>query len=394
MAAALQTVGVELQHPTYFSGRIKEKNTVAPREFIQDVVRRKEKNRWDDDHTMAYVAGSLIGKAAVWFNSYIPATLYDSPAEAAAFKSDFEVFKQRFCQEYGLADIDAVRTARSYADQRTPEDNFDFVDRVYAMGFSSYNKANEAEVPFNVANRLAAFTGVKKGEPMPFDGDELIALYMKDASGAATNGRMIGTGEFLSDTVRIVLVNGLRDKVLRSKCHKLLLENKGAKEIANFIKQETLAAHPEGDAEKSDTSKNGAKKNGNGSKRNGNGSVTAIEDDATENEGETTPNDDMPIDKVTAKPNGRRQKGKSTKKPTAQNKNKSANGRARPERATLVQCDYCKGPNHTAEKCVVKKYHDKHDLPTGKTFSVAVRKDREADPSHNLTQSGNDAGPC
>ena len=387
MAAAIQTVGVELQHPTYFSGRIKEKNTVAPREFIQDVVRRREKNRWDDEHTMAYVAGSLIGKAAVWFNSYIPATLYDSPAEAAAFKSDFEVFKKRFCEEYGLSDIDAVRTARSYADQHTPEDNFDFVDRVYAMGFSSFNKANEAEVPFNVAHRLAAFTGVKKGEPMPFDGDELIALYMSDAGGAATNGRMIGTGEFLSDTVRIVLVNGLRDKALRSKCHKLLLENKGAKEIANFIKQETLAAQPEGAAEKSDASNNGAKKNGNGNKRNGNGSVAAIEEEATEAESDIALSSEMPVDKVTAKPNARRQKGKTTKKPSAQSNNKKANGRGRAEKAMMVQCDYCKEPNHTTDKCIVKKFHDKHDMPAGQAFSV------EMAPSSRLSsQSGNDTG--
>ena len=401
------TVGVELLHPTYFSGRTKEKNTVGPREFIQDVVRRRQKNRWNDEQTMSYITGSLIGRAAVWFSSVIPALLCDAPDEITAFQTDFAAFKLRFCLEFGLSDIDAVRSARNYEPQRPGEDNFDFADRVYGMAYSSH-KAAKKPVDLTLDERLTQLTTLAKGDAMPIEGADLKTILLEFAAACADKGLCTGVDAFMSDTVRVVLAAGLRDPTLKAKVRKMLLDDKGAPEIVTFLKKETLSQTPEGAREHDSASNNGQTRKRNGRNGNGNGHVSAVAEDAdAENQDdEEAPAEEHPVDKVTATNPNRRQRGKNGKKasaPAQASSNKAtsvrANGRsnsAKPGRSSL--CDYCKEPNHSAERCFVKKHYEKHGDGVSRQFSQFSVKEQSANDNmaqhqrNNFAKSGNDDG--
>jgi hypothetical protein len=375
-AIGAATVGVELLTPKFFSGRIPEnKESAAPREFIQDVVRRREKNGWDDEKTMQYVTGSLIGKAAQWFNASMPAHLTDHPTELVAFRTKFDAFKAGFCKEYGLADIDAVRTARNYDQQRPGEDNFDFVDRVYGMAHSSFKSAETKKVTLDMHPRLVAMFTLREGDPMPMSGDTFKELLQSTVEENARKTRQTSLGAYMSDTVRVVIASGLREAPLRAKVRRMLLQDKNAYEITSFVKEETLAHQPE-PVPRTGPRRNDRRKNGNGN-GNGNG-VHAVDEAGSDAEQDADVNDDEYIDKVTAKPNGRRQRGggkarqTSTPATTSKGVNQPTERKTTDHNRKAVQCGYCKKNGHTTERCFIKRFNDDNNAGPQRNFQTSA----------------------
>jgi hypothetical protein len=360
-AAHPATVGLELLTPKYFSGRIPEnKESAPPREFIQDVVRRRDKNGWDDERTMQYITGSLVGRAAQWFNASMPAHLTDYPTQLKDFRTKFDSFKKFFCKEYGLADIDAVRTARNYDAQRQGEDNFDFVDRVYGMAHSSFKTAETKKVTLDIDPRLMDMCSLRQGDPMPMSGETFKELLQATVEDNARKTRQASLGAYMSDTVRIVVASGLREPSLRSKVRRMLLQEKNAHEITSFVKEETLAQQPEG-VPRAGNKKNERRRNGYG-----NGVHAVADDEGSDAEQDIDPEDEDFVDKVTAKNTGRRQRGGTKKKQpapqaaAARSSNKTTERKNNDTRKTL-QCGYCKKTGHTADRCFIKKFNDERD---------------------------------
>jgi hypothetical protein len=290
-----------------------------------------------------------------------------------AFRTKFESFKKIFCKEYGLADIDAVRTARNYDAQRQGEDNFDFIDRVYGMAHSSFKNAENKKVTLDINPRLTAMSTLKEGDPMPMGGDVFIQLLHATVEENARKTRQTSLGAYMSDTVRVVVASGLREPPLRAKVRRMLLQDKNAYDITSFVKEETLAQQPEGAPRSSNNRRNDR------NKRNGNGNgVHAVDDDGSDDDQDGDAPEEDAVDKVTAKNSGRRQRGGANKQKQTANA-ASARSNTKPaekkngDNRRSVQCGYCKKNGHTTDRCFIKKFNDENNA-AGRHFQTNARQ--------------------
>jgi hypothetical protein len=346
-ATATTPVDLDLQQPCSFSGdRSCTKGELAPREFLQEILRRKAKGSWTEEKTMSYISGSLKGKAQTWFCDGMAFRLGNDEAYKK-FTTNFKVFKKEYCKEFGLHDGEQSRSHRNFAAQQADESPTEFVDRVCSRANSAIKYAHieidiSTECPFtpdmfDVTSTSASMQAATLAWARKYK----LAIIQKSARAVA------------SEYIRTAVADGLADRELRKQVYMLLEEDKTVQEVIAYI-----VAH----MHSSKYASSGSAQTKHGTE--GRAQIARVDEGSADEE-----SDAQATEKVSAKRMPK--KNKQKKKPAAgavssnsqqqQPKYAARSDGGDSDRTRRRLCAYCKKPGHSITTCYIKRFNDENN---------------------------------
>ena len=372
MAAAATPVDLDLQQPCAFSGdRIRAKGELTPREFLQEILRRKAKGSWSEEKTMSYISGSLKGKAQTWFCDGMAFRLNDDDAYEK-FTTSFKEFKKEYCKEFGLHDAEQSRSHRNFAAQHADESSTEFVDRVCSRANSAMKYAHieidiATECPFTPDMYDTTSTTARiQTATLAWAKKYKLAIIQKSARAVA------------SEYIRTAVADGLSDKELRKQVYMLLEEDKTVQDVISYI-----VSHKH--SSKYASSGTAQTKRGN----EGRAQMARIDEGSADEE----ESDAQAVEKISAKRTAK--KNKQKKKPATGAVSASGQQQQQPRQAARSNgadsertgrrfCAYCKKPGHSITTCYIKRFNDENNCGPPST-GVHVDKVGPSDTSNQIS---------
>jgi hypothetical protein len=344
-----------------------------PREFIQEILARRTKYDWNQERTIAYIAGCLRGPARRWFHSVAPAMAGGIEAWEDTKKNlpkFLEMYQKHFNTGDLVAETELNRGAIDLAAQRPNEESCDYMDRIISAAWSLRPRIDDKAVAVSWDNRCMRIME----ESTPDD-----IAYMKGMiEGGIKAGRAAAFEGLIGELVRKLIRDGTAQRNVRTEAIPKCDERQDMEEyiwhLKSFVRaQQGKIEGAEGEGQEHWSSNGNNNNRQRPNKKKGKVQATVVEDTLEEDDDDA--GEQGEVNKV-------QKKQKSNSKKKADNQ-KPAEKTGKQQKKSF-KCDFCGKMGHRAEKCFAKEYFDKKgQAQTAATDTQYQRNEGRFDPLQN-----------